>query len=77
MTTLSITNKAFDIRYAFEDEQDSSTGYKNSAPARGCGRRRTGDSLLVRPPLPVAHGFVEAVAVASAGCSRRNVSSCR
>ena len=26
VTTLFITNKPFDIRYAFEDEQDSSTG---------------------------------------------------
>jgi hypothetical protein len=26
MTTLFITNKPFDIRYAFEDEQESSTG---------------------------------------------------
>jgi hypothetical protein len=26
MTALFITNKPFDIRYAFEDEQESSTG---------------------------------------------------
>lgn len=26
LTTLFITNKPFDISYAFEDEQDSSTG---------------------------------------------------